>query len=121
MQHPALFNCVFCVKHTPSPETHFLLQMGGFKTWVGTQLQDQVIKTSLLSGILLGVSLCFFGLMSGTLATKKQSHVQMVFLNFVKSPHNIFRKSSQKLSDLDTEAMEVAIPNWDFEQIYFPA
>ncbi len=45
----------------------------------------------------------------------------MVFLNFVKSPHNIFRKSSQKLSDLDTEAMEVAIPNWDFEQIYFPA
>jgi hypothetical protein len=45
----------------------------------------------------------------------------MVFLIFVKSPHHIFRKSSQKLSDLDTEIMEVTIPNWDFEQIYFPA
>jgi hypothetical protein len=59
--------------------------------------------------------------MLGTLATKKQSHAQMAFLNFVKSPHHIFRKSSEKLTDSDTEVMEVAIPNWDFEQIYFPA
>jgi hypothetical protein len=59
--------------------------------------------------------------MLGTLATQKQSHVQMVFLNFVKSPDHVFRKSSQKLSDSDTEVMEVALPNWEFEQIYFPA
>jgi hypothetical protein len=121
MQTPCIVERRVLRETHPSPGTHFLLQVGGFKTWVGTQLQDQVINISLLSGILLGVSTCFFGLMSGTLATKKQSHVQMVFLNFVKSPHHIFRKSSQKLSDLDTEVMEVAIPNWDFEQIYFPA
>jgi hypothetical protein len=119
-QHPALFNSVFCVKHTPL-QRNFLLQMGGFKTCVGTQLQDQVSKISLLSGILLGVHVCFFGLMLRTLATIKQSHVQMVFLNFVKSPHPIFRKTCQKLSNLDTEVMEVAIPNWEFEQIYSPA
>jgi hypothetical protein len=95
--------------------------MGGFKTCVGTQLQDQVIKISLLSGILLGVHVCFFGLMLGTLATEKQSHVQMVFLNFVKSPRPIFRKSTQKLTNLDSEVMEAAIPNWEFEQIYSPA
>jgi len=93
MQRPALFNCVFCVQHTPPPETHFLLQMGGFETWVGTQLQDQVIKISLLSGILLGEKVCFFGLMLGTLATKKQSRVQMVFLNSPKSPHHILGKA----------------------------
>lgn len=117
MQCPALFNCVFCVKHTPL-QRHIFSCKWGFETWLGTQRRDQV---SLLSGILLEFSVCFFGLMLGTLATKKQSHVQMVFLNFVKSPDHIFRKSSQKLSDSDTEVMEVDLPNWEFEQIYFPA